>query len=147
MYRQLFESQLVDSKSYLYIWVLGYFLFKNRSILSNNKYNPGQPIQKPGFRLSSRPFCIRITFIWVHQGPPVIVLIFFLYYCYYIESSNMQSKPNFAKVHGTWWIQIKVVLIQKGLLDNQNPGFCMGWPRLYLLDNIDQLGSVCDEQY
>jgi hypothetical protein len=28
-------------------------------------------------------------------------------------------------------------------LDNQNPGFCMGWPGLYLLDNIDQLGTVC----
>ena len=46
------------------------------SILSN-KYNPGQPIQKPGFWLFSRPFWIRTTFIWVHQGPPVIVLIFF----------------------------------------------------------------------
>ena len=34
------------------------------------------------------------------------------------------------------------VSVQKGLLDNQNPGFCMGWPGLYLLDNIDQLGSV-----
>ena len=55
----------------------------------------------------------------------------------------MESKPNFAKVHGPWWTQIKVVLIQKGLMDNQNPGFCMGWPGLYLLDNIDQLGSVC----
>ena len=56
----------------------------------------------------------------------------------------MELKPNFAKVHGPWWTQIKVVLIQKGLLDNQNPGFCMGWPGLYLLlDNIDQLGSVC----
>ena len=55
----------------------------------------------------------------------------------------MESKPNFAKVHGPWWTQIKVVLIQKGLMDNQNPGFCMGWPGLYLLDNIDQLGTVC----
>ena len=56
----------------------------------------------------------------------------------------MESKPNFAKVHGPWWTQIKVVLIQKGLLDNQNPGICMGWPGLYLLmDNIDQLGSLC----
>ena len=25
----------------------------------------------------------------------------------------------------------------KGLLDNQNPGFCMGWPGLYLLDSIE----------
>ena len=58
----------------------------------------------------------------------------------------MESKPNFAKVHGPWWTQIKVVLIQKGLLDNQNPGFCMGWPGLYLLDNIDQLGTVCSVQ-
>ena len=55
----------------------------------------------------------------------------------------MESKPNFAKVHGPWWTQIKVVLIQKGLLDNQNPSFCMGWPGLYLLDNMDQLGSLC----
>ena len=116
----------------------------NWSILSNNKYNPGQPIQKPGLWWSSWPFWIRITFIWVHQGPPVLVLIFSFYYCYYIEFSNMESKPNFAKVHGPWWTQIKVVLIQKGLLDNQNPSFCMGWPRLYyLLDNIDQLGSLC----
>ena len=59
----------------------------------------------------------------------------------------MESKPNFAKVHGPWWTQIKVVLIQKGLLDNQNPGFCMGWPGLYLLDNIDQLGTVCNATY
>ena len=45
---------------------------------------------------------------------------------------------------GPWLTQIKVILIQKGLLDNQNPVFCMGWPGLYLLlDNIDQLGSVC----
>ena len=58
----------------------------------------------------------------------------------------MESKPNFAKVHGPWWTQIKVVLIQKGLLDNQNPGFCMGWPGLYLLDNIDQLGSLCSSR-
>ena len=58
----------------------------------------------------------------------------------------MESKPNFAKVHGPWWTQIKVVLIQKGLLDNQNPDFCMGWPGLYLLDNIDQLGSVCSAE-
>ena len=49
----------------------------NWSILSNNKYNPGQPIQKPGFWLSSRPLCRRTTFIWVHQGPTVIVLVFF----------------------------------------------------------------------
>ena len=47
----------------------------------------------------------------------------------------------------SWWTQIKVILIQKGLLDNQNPGFCMGWPGLYLLlDNIDQLGSLCSGQ-
>ena len=45
---------------------------------------------------------------------------------------------------GPWWTQIKVVLIQKGLLDNHNPDFCIGWPGLYLLlDIIDQLGSVC----
>ena len=31
---------------------------------------------------------------------------------------------------GPWWTQIKVVLIQKGLLDNQNPGFCMGYVSL-----------------
>ena len=41
----------------------------NWTILSNNKYNPSQPIQKPGFWLPSRPFCIRTTFIWVYQGP------------------------------------------------------------------------------
>ena len=62
---------------------------------------------------------------------------------HYIEFSKMESKSNFAKVHGPWWTQIKVVLIQKGLLDNQNPDFCMGWPGLYFLDNIDQLGTVC----
>ncbi len=55
----------------------------------------------------------------------------------------MESKSNFAKVHGRWWTQIKVALIQKGQLDNQNPDFCMGWPGFYFLDNIDQLGSVC----
>ena len=55
----------------------------------------------------------------------------------------MESKPNFAKVHGPWWTQMKVVPIQKGLLNNQNLYFSMGFPGLYLLDNIDQLGSVC----
>ena len=44
---------------------------------------------------------------------------------------------------GPWWTQIKVALIQKGLLDNQNPGFCMGWPWLYLLDSIEHSRSVC----
>ena len=45
----------------------------------------------------------------------------------------MESKPNFSKVHGPWWTQIKVVLIQKSLLDNQNPAFvwvgldCICW--------------------
>ena len=48
-------------------------------LILSNKYNPGQPIQKLGFWLSSRPFCIRTTFIWVHQGPPVIVLWFFFW--------------------------------------------------------------------
>ena len=43
-------------------------------------------------------------------------------------------------------MRVKVVLIQKGLLDNQNPDFFMGWPGLYLLDNIDQLGSVCSRR-
>ena len=42
---------------------------------------------------------------------------------------------------------VKVVLIQKDLLDNWNPGFCMGWPGLYLLDNIDQLGTVFDRDF
>ena len=57
----------------------------------------------------------------------------------------MESKPNFAKVHGPWWTQIKVALIQKGLLDNQNPDFCMGWPGLYyLLDSIEHFRSVWD---
>ena len=65
----------------------------NWSILSNNKYNPGQPIQKPGFWLSSRPFCIRTTFIWVHQGPPVILLIFFSEIGYYIEFSTPIHHP------------------------------------------------------
>ena len=145
----LFFLQVEDtfsktSKYHNFIVNLTIHTVPNCSILSNNKYNPGQLIQNQGFWLSSRPFWIRITFIWVHQGPPVIVLIFFFYYCYYIEFSNMESKPNFAKVHGPWWTQIKVVLIQKGLMDNQNPGFCMGWPGLYyLLDNINQLGSLC----
>ena len=53
----------------------------------------------------------------------------------------MESKPNFAKVHGPWWTQIKVALIQKGLLDNQNPNFCMGL--YYLMDSIEYSRSVC----
>ena len=44
---------------------------------------------------------------------------------------------------GPWWTQIKVALIQKGLLDNQNPGFCMGWPGLYLMDRIEHSRTVC----
>ena len=112
----LFFLQVEDtfsktSKYHNFIVNLTIHTVPNCSILSNNKYNPGQLIQKPGFWLSSRPFWIRITFIWVHQGPPVIVLIFFFYYCYYIEFSNMESKPNFAKVNGPWWTQIKIVLI------------------------------------
>ena len=38
---------------------------------------------------------------------------------------------------------MKVVLIQKGQLDNQNPNFCMGWHGFYLMDNINQLGTLC----
>ena len=38
---------------------------------------------------------------------------------------------------------MKVVCIEKGLLDNQNPCFCMGWPGLYLMDSIEHSRSVC----
>ena len=34
---------------------------------------------------------------------------FFSVIGYYIKSSNMESKPNFVKVHGPWWIKIKIV--------------------------------------
>ena len=43
---------------------------------------------------------------------------------------------------GPWWTQIKVALIQKGLLNNQNPSFCVGWPGLYLMDSIEHSRSV-----
>jgi hypothetical protein len=58
---------------------------------------------------------------------------------YVVTNFRKQIRPFTG---GPLWTQIKVVLIQ-GLLDNQNPSFCMGWPGLYLLDNIDQLGSLC----
>ena len=74
------------------------------SILSI-KYNPDQPLQKPGFKKKIRT---------ITGGP--------------------------------WWTQIKVALIQKGLLDNQNPGFYMGWPGLYLMDSIEHSRSVCNDQ-
>ena len=38
---------------------------------------------------------------------------------------------------------MKVALIQKGLLDNQKPGFYMGWPGLYLMNSIEHSRSVC----
>ena len=58
-----------------------------------------------------------------------------------IICSNQFQKKN---QNYYWWTQIKVVLIQKGLLDNKNPGFCMGWPGLYyLLDSIEHSRSVC----
>ena len=60
-----------------------------------------------------------------------------------ILCSNQCKKKIRNITGGPWWTQIKVVLIQKGLLNNQNPGFCMGWPGLYLMDIIDQLGTVC----
>ena len=109
----------------------------NWSILSK-KYNPGQPIQKLGFWLSSRPFWIITTFSWVHQGPPAIVLIFFwnwlLYRILKYAVTNFRKKIR-SITGGSWWTQIKVVLIQKGQLDNQHPGFCMGWPGLYVGQN------------
>ena len=74
----------------------------NWSILSNNKYNPGQPIQKLGFWLSSRPFCIRTTFIWVHQGPPVIVPIFFSYTVIVYNVIVFAIRPV---SHG-WWCRV-----------------------------------------
>ena len=53
-------------------------------------------------------------------------------------SNQFQKKKIRTIIGGPWWTQIKIFLIQKGLLDNQNPGFCMGWPGLhYLLDYID----------
>ena len=59
----------------------------------------------------------------------------------------MSEKKIRTITGGPWWTQIKVVLIQKGLLDNQNPGFCMGWPGLYyLLDSIEHSRSVCNGQ-
>ena len=67
----------------------------------------------------------------------------------YVHISEFYVVTNFRKkirtiTGGPWWTQIKVVLIQKGLLDNQNPGFCMGWPGLYyLLDSIEHSRSVC----
>jgi len=59
-----------------------------------------------------------------------------------ILCSNQYQKKVRTITGGSWWTQIKVVLIQKGQLDNQNPNFCMGWPGFYLLDNINQLGSL-----
>ena len=66
----------------------------------------------------------------------------------FLEFSNMYVVTNVRKkirtiTGGPWWTQIKVALIQKGLLDNQNPGFCMGWPGLYLMDSIEHSRSVC----
>ena len=61
-----------------------------------------------------------------------------------ILCSNQFQKKIRTITGGSWWTQIKIVLIQKGQLDNQNPNFCMGWPGFYLLlDNINQLGTVC----
>ena len=70
---------------------------------------------------------------------------FFSEIVYYIEQKYVVT--NFRKkirtiTGGPWWTQIKVVLIQKGLLDDQNPGFCMGWPGLYLIDSIKHSRSV-----
>ena len=57
----------------------------------------------------------------------------------------MDKAPPRTITGGPWWTQIKVILIQEGLLDNQNPSFYMGWPGFYyLLDNIHQLGTVCE---
>ena len=43
---------------------------------------------------------------------------------------------------GPWWTKIKVILIQKGLLDNQNPDFCMGWPGWYLLLDKSRASNI-----
>ena len=102
-------------------------------------------LKKRGFWLFSRPFCTYKKNLYL--GPLRSTSNssdFFSAIGYYIELSNMESTPNFAKVHGPWWTQIKVFLIQKDPLDNQNPGFCMGWPGLYyLLDSIEHFKSVC----
>ena len=47
----------------------------NWSILSN-KYNPGQPIQKPGFWLSNRPFCTETLEETIESGPLCITDLF-----------------------------------------------------------------------
>ena len=51
--------------------------------------------------------------------------------CLRILCSNQFQKKNHRTITGgPWWTQIKVVHIQKGVLGNKNPCFCMGWPGL-----------------
>ena len=78
------------------IWNLGWFLaVAHWSGMLNTVQQIIQPRPtrtKTGVLviLSSRPFWIRKTFIWVHQGPPIIVLIFFSEIGYYIEFSSFK---------------------------------------------------------
>ena len=83
-------------------------------------------------------------FMGIFLYPAVLIILDQVYRILKYAVTNFRKKIR-TITGGPWWTQIKVVLIQKGLLDNQNPGFCMGWPGLYLLDNIDQLGSLIND--
>ena len=110
-------KDLKNEVAWNWVFRLGLDFLKNRrpvTLIWNARYCPTNTTQANPYKSRGSGYpvdpsvWIRATFIWVHQGPPVIVLIFFSYIGYYIEFSNMESKPNFAKVHGPWWTQIKV---------------------------------------
>ena len=91
--------------------ILGFSCWSNNGLilLKFLHKNPGQPIQKTGFWLSSRPFCIRTTFIWVHQGPPIIVLTFFwncllnIWEFYVVTNFRKKSELLLVELGGPKW--------------------------------------------
>ena len=85
-----------------------------------------------GFWLSSRPFWIRTTFIWVHQGPPVIVLIFF-FWNWLLHRILKYVVTNFRKKNQNyyWWTLVDLCSSLRGLsklrIDSYHPAKACSW--------------------
>ena len=81
-------------------------------------------------------------FMGIFLYPAVLIILDQVYRILKYAVTNFRKKIR-TITGGPWWTQIKVVLIQKGLLDNQNPGFCMGWPGLHFCWTISINWEQC----
>ena len=66
------------------------------------------------------------------------------FYAHDCNSHNFVVSLERHPLKAQFWKDMELISpVWKGVVDSQNPGFCMGLPGLYLLDNIDQFGSLC----